>query len=365
MIRAVLCGLAGVLATLVSIAPAWADPIRDAQWHLDYLNVSQAHQLSQGNGVLVAVIDTGVDARHPDLRGNVRSGTDFTTDGQGGDGRADIDGHGTAMSGLIAAHGRTLGIAPKSEILPVRIIPSRFGLTGHLSEGVEWAIQHGAQVLCIAGSSYDHSDLRNAIERALSHNVVVVAGVGNVPTDIGVGAPAKYRGVVAAAGVDKKGNHAAVSAEGPEVVLAAPAVDIMSIDIRGPGHTGYGTSSGTSDATAILAGAAALVRARFPDLSAAEVVHRLTATADDKGLPGHDHQYGYGVVDLVRALTADVPSLLTSEPPPSGPTPRAAPPSQPIDIPWLLVISALALTIALTILVVAYLRTRTSSGVAK
>jgi subtilisin family serine protease len=120
--------------------------------------------------------------------------------------------------------------------------------------------------------------------------------------------PAAYPGVVAVAGVDQNGNHADVSVTGPEVVLSAPAVDIVT-----PGRDLlYGSGTGTSPAAAIVAGVAALVRAKYPSLSAAEVVHRLTATAIDKGPPGRDDQYGYGIVNPVAALTADVPPLPNS-----------------------------------------------------
>jgi subtilisin family serine protease len=129
--------------------------------------------------------------------------------------------------------------------------------------------------------------------------------------------------------VDRNGNHAEVSVVGAHAVLAAPAVEIASTDTRLGGNTGYRIGTGTSDATAIIAGAAALVRAKFPELSAAEVVHRLTATADDRGPPGRDDQYGYGIVNLVKALTAEVPPLQpsptasangggTAAPPPAG-----------------------------------------------
>lgn len=142
---------------------------------------------------------------------------------------------------------------------------------------------------------------------ALKADVVVVAAAGNRPEATRVEWPAAYPGVIAAAGVDRDGNHAEVSVTGPEVVLAAPAVDIVSTNKLG--ETRYSTGTGTSSATAIIAGAAALVRAKYPDLSAAEVVHRLTATAVDKGPPGRDELYGYGVLDLVAALTADVPPM--------------------------------------------------------
>jgi subtilisin family serine protease len=127
-----------------------------------------------------------------------------------------------------------------------------------------------------------------------------------------------YPGVVAAVGVDKSGQRAAISVAGPQAVLAAPAVDIVSTNTGG----GYRIGTGTSDATAIIAGVAALVRSKFPQLSAREVIHRMTATAIDKGKPGRDDEYGYGIVNPVGALTADVPPLTESPSPGS-----AAPPS--------------------------------------
>lgn len=112
--------------------------------------------------------------------------------------------------------------------------------------------------------------------------------------------------------------RAAVSVTGPEIDVAAPAVDIYSTSIDGK----YSKGLGTSGATAIVAGAVALIRSKYPDLPASEVVHRLTATAVDKGPPGRDDEYGYGVIDLVAALTADVPPLppdwATATPPPNS-----------------------------------------------
>ncbi len=111
--------------------------------------------------------------------------------------------------------------------------------------------------------------------------------------------------MIAVGGVDRIGEHASVSVSGPEIDIAAPAVDIYSTSYDGK----YSKGTGTSSATAIVAGAAALIRSKYPDLPAQEVAHRLTATAVDKGPPGRDDQYGYGVIDLVAALTADVPPL--------------------------------------------------------
>jgi subtilisin family serine protease len=125
---------------------------------------------------------------------------------------------------------------------------------------------------------------------------------------------------VAVAGVDRNGNHSKVSVSGPEVVLAAPSDDISSTNAGG----GYRVGTGTSDATAIVAGAVALVRSRFPQMKAPEVIRRLTATAIDKGPPGRDNDYGYGIVNLVGALTADLPTEAASTKPPPTPAPEKA-----------------------------------------
>jgi type VII secretion-associated serine protease mycosin len=308
----------GLLAVLVGTPrPAVADAVRDAQWHLTFLDIARAHQYSQGAGAVVAVVDSGVDTTHPDLTGNVVPGAEIFAGSPGGNGWTDTDGHGTAMAGLIAAHGHgdgvgALGIAPKATILPLRVGPSGLGALSDIPDGVSWATDHGAKVISISAyAERPNPDLEEAIRRAITHDVVVVAAAGNVPQTDQVWYPAAYPGVVAVGGVDRNGNHAKVSVTGRDLVLSAPAVDIETV---GLGHR-YAIGTGTSDATAIVAGAAALVRSRFPSLSATEVIHRLTATAIDKGPPGRDDQYGYGIVNPVGALTADVPSLQASSSP--------------------------------------------------
>ncbi len=129
--------------------------------------------------------------------------------------------------------------------------------------------------------------------------------------------------MIAVGGVDRNGNHAAISVTGPQIDVVAPAVDIYSTSINGT----YRVGTGTSDATAIVAGAAALIRSKYPDLPAQEVAHRLTATAIDKGPPGRDDEYGYGVIDLVAALTADVPPLGFESSTVTAPAPTTAVPA--------------------------------------
>ena len=337
-----------VLAGVVSpTEPAWADGVRAEQWQLGFLHVDEAHQYSQGTGVIVAVLDSGVDSSHPDLLGNVLPGADVQAGGNAL-GTTDTNGHGTAMAGLIAAHGHgpgnslgALGIAPRAMILPVK---DGDGHGTALPSAIDWAVANGAKVISISqGNDADDFLDRRAIEDALSRDVVVVAAAGNIP-GTAVNYPAAYPGVIAVAGVDQQGNHAEVSLTGPQVALAAPAVNVMRPSL---GH-GYGLGTGTSDATAIVAGAAALVRAKYPNLSATEVVHRLTATAIDKGAPGRDDVYGYGIVNLVGALTADVPPLQSPTPTAQAqPVPRKAAPWLPIGIGVALLVVAVLGILAL------------------
>ncbi|MET8119203.1 S8 family serine peptidase [Micromonospora sp. NPDC005189] len=321
-----------MFAALQSPAPGAAALIREEQWHLDYLKTTKAQEVSRGSGVVVAVPDTGVDP-HPDLHKNLLAGTDIIPGGSG-DGRIDLDSHGTSMAGLIAAHGQggnagALGIAPEAKVLPIYDSPPHGdGEPDNLARGIEYAIANGADVISISSVGGSSSRLRQAIHAALDADIIVVAGVGNLPRDQTIGYPASEEGVIAVGGVDRAGQHAAVSVTGPKIDVVAPAVDIYSTSYGGK----YSKGTGTSSATAIVAGAAALIRSKYPYLPAREVAHRLTATAVDKGPPGRDDEYGYGVIDLVAALTADVPPLgfeSVSAPAGAGPTTTAG--AQPGD----------------------------------
>ncbi|WP_372471650.1 S8 family serine peptidase [Micromonospora trifolii] len=284
--------------------------VRSDQWHLATLNSGEANEISQGEGVTVAVPDTGVYP-HPDLRANLLRGVDLTNEGGSNDGQSDRNSHGTGMAGLIAAHGQegsrgARGIAPKAKVLPIiSSTADNQSSPDNLGRAIDYAVSSGAGVISISSAGGSSPALRRAIRGAILANVVVVAAAGNRPADTEVGYPASEDGVLAVGGIDKSGTHAAVSVSGPEIDVVAPAVDIYSTSIDGK----YRKGTGTSDATAIVAGAAALIRSKYPYLPAREVAHRLTATAVDKGPPGRDDEYGYGVIDLVAALTADVPPL--------------------------------------------------------
>ncbi|GAA0508027.1 hypothetical protein Ade02nite_49600 [Paractinoplanes deccanensis] len=257
----------------------------------------------------MAVVDTGTYP-HPDIRNNLREGTDLTG-GASGNGKSDANGHGTRMAGLVAGHGHGSdsgieGVAPSANIIPVRI--SRTGKEidpEMVTSGVQWATENGAKVINISLSTGPSFDLNDAVGGAIESDIVVVAPVGNAASDAVVNYPAAFDGVLAVGATGRNGKYSSASVKSKRTQICAPGVDIISTQPK----SNYGTATGTSDSTAIVSGAAALVRAKFPQLSAEEVVHRLTATADDIGPPGRDDECGYGRLNIVKALTADVPPL--------------------------------------------------------
>jgi type VII secretion-associated serine protease mycosin len=315
VIRRLLACAAAVAVVLIG-APGVAAAAPD-NWYLAFLHAAEANAISQGEGVTVAVIDSGVDVKHPDLTGTVLPG--FNPDGVGpADASTDSDGHGTGMAGLIVGHGVVIGIAPKAKILPIKATR-----TTTVPRGIDWAVDHGAQVINISLGGTDDEPLRASIDRALAAGVVIVASAGNVPEVSAVEYPAAYPGVIAAAALSPDGQRAPVSVTGSQVVLAAPG-DTMKVAGLGGG---YVDAYGTSISSALISGVAALVKAKYPNISGREIYHRLTATADDKGAPGRDNEYGFGIVNPVKALTADVPPLpdVTTNAPAATPT-NAAPP---------------------------------------
>lgn len=297
---------ASVLATAVR---SYAAELR-AHEQLVPLQAEEAWRHSTGAGVVVAVVDSGVDAEHPGLAGRVLPGSDHV-DGRT-DGRVDPVGHGTTVASLIAGRdGETVtGLAPDAKILPVRVLDeeNRYRSGATVAAGVRWAVDHGAQVinLSLGGQGYSAA-LSAALDIAIANDVVVVACTGNSP-EAGpnqVWYPAREPGVVAVSGLTRTPNGALThwpdSLTGPETVLSAPAV-VTGARPRGV----YQQVQGTSFASALVAASAALLRAHWPDMPAGEVVLRLVATAQDLGPPGRDPRYGFGAVDPAAALTEQV-----------------------------------------------------------
>jgi len=357
-----------ILATVaLPVAPAAAQDIQALQWHLSALDIAAVHKITTGQGVVVAVLDSGVQADHPDLAGQVLDGTDLTAENRT-HGRNDEQNHGTGVAGLIAATGgagHALGIAPGVKILPVQV---NIGLPpNNVPEGIRWAVDHGAKVINISSGVPDVTvEQTDAVAYALAHDVVVVAAVGNTTEgDSQVLSPAAIPGVLAVAGTDRSGAGWSGSLTGPAVTIAAPAADIETLASHfasgRPG--GYIKVSGTSAAAPIVAGAAALVRARYPQLHVADVINRLIVTADDAGAPGRDPVYGYGRLNILKALTADVPPV-TRNPLLAPATPavsaRAGGPGSGVGVLVAAMVGVVLLAVLVLVVVLVLRRNRTA-----
>ncbi|MFJ3984723.1 type VII secretion-associated serine protease mycosin [Streptomyces fungicidicus] len=318
---AALGGLLAAALVLVPAATAHADGIRARQWSLEAMRTQQAWQTTKGAGVTVAVLDTGVESDHPDLDGNVLTGTDLVGFGASEGDRAWAR-HGTAMAGIIAGHGHgpgdtegVMGIAPEAKILPVRVIledgdPSRAkarSTRGNaLAEGIRWATDHGADVINLSlgddsASAHPEPGEDQAIQYALRKGVTVVASAGNGgEKGDHVSYPAAYPGVIAATAVDRYGTRAPFSTRRWYATVSAPGVDVIIAD---PDHKYY-EGWGTSAAAAFVSGAAALVRAAHPDLTPAQVKRLLEDTARNAPADGRDDSRGFGLVDPAAAIEA-------------------------------------------------------------
>jgi len=295
------------------VNPLVGDQVRGDEWYLRTLNIQGAWTYSAGAGVTVAVIDSGVDATHPDLVGQVLPGIDLVD--PKGDGDTDLVGHGTTVSAIIAGRGDDsagiIGMAPKAKILPVRVLDeeNRYNDAIIVAKGVRWAVDHGARVinLSLGGNGFS-ATLSAALDYAFAKDVVVVACTGNTSAspDSEVWYPAREPGVIAVAGMERDSNQLwSGSITGKETVVTAPATQLVGAQAGG----GYWKVQGTSFAAPMVSGTAALIRSRWPTMPAAEVINRIIRTASDRGVPGRDATYGFGEINPTGALTASVPAV--------------------------------------------------------
>ncbi|MFD8588053.1 S8 family serine peptidase [Streptomyces sp. NPDC059637] len=293
--------------TLIPAATASADQVRDAQWPLKFLDAESAWEVSEGEGVTIAVIDDGFETDHPDLKENLLKGKDFI---DGGDvNPSDGDNHGTAMASIIAAHGHgpgrsqgMKGLAPEAKILPIR-----YSLQDSLADPIRYAVDQGATVINISlGSSASDNEEKEAVEYALENDVLIVTASGNEGNS-SIGYPGGYPGTLTVGATGEDGEVWENSNHGAEVLLTAPGVEVVTAGSSTP----YRKGDGTSDASAYTSAAAGLIRAKYPDLTAGQVVNRLVKTAglpdSAKGIPLPDEKYGYGYIRPLAALTEDIP----------------------------------------------------------
>jgi serine protease len=255
--------------------------------------------------LVVAVVDTGVAANHPDLAGRVLPGYDATGSGAIG---VDDNGHGTAVAGVVAAKTGNdegiAGVASGVSILPVKVLDAAgYGYDSDIAEGVRWAADHGADVINMSLSGLGSTTvLAEAVAYAHARGAVLVAAVGN-----GIGGaltyPASYPDVLSVGATDGSGDVVDFSQWNEEVDLVAPGVGVVTTYGKGS-SLGYVRADGTSFAAALVSGAAALLRTQQPTWTTDEVTGQLTAKARDAGPPGRDRHYGWGLLDMAAALGA-------------------------------------------------------------
>ncbi len=323
-----LTGLVAVLLTASGLAGAsgpaiTVQSIRAAeQPQLGAVNAPAAWPVTRGNGVTVAVLDTGVDVSVPDLAGSVTAGPDEAA-GADPPGYQPPHLHGTYIASLIAGHGSgtgrrsgVIGIAPAARILSVRVIldntepgfgafANESGNDDAIGNGIRYAVQHGAGVINMSlGSITPSQNLRAALAYATAHGVVLVAAAGNdgtpQPGYTPFSYPAAIPGVIGVGAVSRTGARAAFSDDNSSVVLSAPGVKVIG---AGPGGS-YLEADGTSPASAFVAGVAALIRARYPRLTPFQVEQAMVSSATHRPAGDYSPATGFGEVDAPAALAA-------------------------------------------------------------
>ncbi|MFJ3225150.1 type VII secretion-associated serine protease mycosin [Streptomyces sp. NPDC086783] len=332
--RTVAAAAAALTLTGLALAPpATADSATDQctfpnkkyagrPWSLQRVLLDELWSQSRGKGVRVAVIDTGVDVKNPQLTHAVDAsdGANFLPpkddkgekiDRGNSQGTTDTVGHGTRVAGIIAARPAKgtgfVGLAPEATIIPVKQNDAEgHGTADTLAKAIRHAIKAGADVINISQDTSNAvepaPDLKQAVDAALARQIVVVASAGNdgLGGNVKRTYPASYDGVLAVASSDRNNERAAFSQSGEFVGVAAPGVDMISTVPKG----GHCPDNGTSFSAPYVAGVAALVKAKHRDWTQREIVAQIEQTAE-RSVAGHDRLVGWGVVDPVRALTED------------------------------------------------------------
>ncbi|HEY2673405.1 MAG TPA: S8 family serine peptidase [Rugosimonospora sp.] len=319
----VVAGALALPATAAHAAPGGYTPSSREWWMSNWSVPQKVWPVTEGAGVTVAVLDGGVQASIPDLRGVVESGADML--GDPGNGEQDYvpdGGHGTAVATLIAGQGigvGPVGIAPRAKILPVHVIVPSTDMTP-VANGIRYAVDHGAQIINMSlgatvptATTCDPAE-QQAVAYALAHNVVVVAASGDVnKSGTSPEEPGTCAGVLTVGGVEPNGSLWQYSTQGPQVSVAAPSDHMFTVNSNGRQYT-VG-SSGTSLSAPLVSGAAALIRSEYPSMPWYTVVQRLIDTAIPQGsVP--NNQFGYGILDVSRAVNASAYPVTASAPNP-------------------------------------------------
>jgi subtilisin family serine protease len=312
------------LASLTALpAQASSNPVFDQEWALSTFNVQSIRNNfhAYGSGVVIAVVDSGVDPTQPDLQGQLVAGANLTDPNNPTSDTSDTSSeyHGTHVAAIIAAHGHgdpanlqgLVGLASRAQVMPVKVGGNSQSATAETA-AIRYAADHGARVINISegGTGACSADEAAALDYALSKNVVVVAASGNDGNSTNVSnCPANHAGVIDVAAIAQNGSMDPYSHFGSDVTVAAPGVNIESAAPNGQ----YTQVSGSSDAAPWVSAEAALIIGLHPDWTGGQVVRAIIDnTVTGTGQRVDDH-VGYGVIDPLKALGASA-STDTSNP---------------------------------------------------
>lgn len=326
-----LAALLGGTLVVAQPAPALADSCNPVSkeggldhepWGQARMDAERVWPLTRGEGVKVAVIDSGVSDAHPVLKGKVDYGKDYVEPEEEGTAKVgadcDLVGHGTSIAGVIAGREDSgspfAGMAPDAKLLSIRILPDLRGggreLPGNLAKAIREAADSGADVINLSVQVVHASALEKAVKYAAKKGAVLVAAAGNMGGKDGTNEPQypaayDHDAVLAVSAMGPEGIKTESSNTGDYVDVAAPGEEIVGPGPEGEGFTGGEDATGTSFSAGFVSGTVALVRSRHPDLNAKEAAGRVRATAQS---PPHikDQQVGFGTVDPYRAVTADL-----------------------------------------------------------
>jgi subtilisin family serine protease len=280
-------------------------------WTIDRFHVPEVWQVTKGDGIKVAILDTGIDVNHIDLRDAIGEVVDMTTERD----PRDYNGHGTHVSGIVGARNKLgtgmTGVAPACTIYSVKVMDSRgSGNFDWIVNGLNWAIDKNVDIISMSlGCSAPYSRMYDAIKRAYDKGIILVAAAGNDgQMDAGddMGYPARYDEVIAVGSVDANMSASYFSSVGQELDIMAPGGNIYSTF---PGNR-YAVLSGTSQATPFISGVSALILAKHrsvahntPISNGKDMLAHLKKAAIDIGAPGWDLKTGFGIIDPEKILT--------------------------------------------------------------
>lgn len=297
------------------------DPMSTEQYALNKVEAKRAWDITQGDeNTVIAIVDTGIDLNHPDLKDKIVSTGFSALKGEEGKPALDDNGHGTHCAGIAAGISNNgigiAGMAPKNKILPVRVLGGQgSGSLFSIAKGIEWAGTHGAKVISMSlGGPSSMMDLvvERAVQKALKNDAVVVSAMGNSGKDEKM-VPACIKGVIAVGATDENdkkasfstwGDHISVSAPGVQILSTTPTYDVFLTTQYGISKN-YAKLSGTSMACPAVSGIVGLLRSKFPNLTNTQVKEKIERSVDDLGEQGFDKLYGYGRINAFKAVSND------------------------------------------------------------